>query len=479
MSGSNDGQGTPGDPDTLADQYFEYAAAIMVQLDTNGHIDRINKRGRDFLGYEKDELVGKDWFETVVPSDLSIDVSDVFDALLDEGATRMDVHENYIRTNSGERRRIKWHNSVLRGRDGKIEGILASGSDITESKQRERKLQRLTDEYESVIENAGDAIFLIDVEQPKSDLTFRYRYLNPAHEERTGLTTERVQGKTPEEVLGSELGEKVRSNYQACVDAGEPITYYEELEMPEGRIVFQTKLSPVIIGGNATRIVGVARDLTERIDREEELQRQNKRLDEFANVLSHDLRNPLTVAQGRTDLIAEECQSEHIQPVTDALNRMEHMIEDTLTLARKGEKVTVVESIQISDIADECWSMVETDAATITIQDEFTFQGDPSRVRHILENLFRNAVQHGGNGVSVRIGALGDEGFYVEDDGPGIPADMRETVFQTGESTAEEGTGFGLTIVRRIAEAHGWDVSVTESDSGGARFEFSGVEVEC
>lgn len=479
MSGSNDGQGTPGDPDALADQYFEYAGTIMVRLDTEGNIERVNKRGRQLLGYEEDELVGKDWFETMVPSDSTIDVTDVFDMLLNEGTARMDVHENYIRTNSGERRLIKWHNSVLRGRDGEIQGILASGSDVTESRQRERELRRLTDEYESVIENAGDAIFLIDVEQSNSDLTFRYRYLNPAHEERTGLTTEQVQGKTPEEVLGPEHGETVRSNYRDCVESREPITYYEELEMPEGRIVWQTNLSPIIIEGNVTRIVGVARDLTERIEREEELQRQNKRLDEFANVLSHDLRNPLNVAQGRTDLIAEECESEHIQPVTDALDRMEQMIEDTLTLARKGEKVTAVESIHISDIADECWSMVARDEATITIQDEFTFQGDPSRVQHILENLFRNAVQHGGKGVSIRIGALGDEGFYVEDDGPGIPVDMRETVFEAGESTGEKGTGFGLTIVRRIADAHGWDVSVTESDSGGARFEFSGVEVEC
>ena len=479
MSGSNNGQGTPGGPDFLADQYFENAATMMVQLDTTGHVDRVNKRGQDILGYDEDELIGKDWFETVVPADSAIDLSELFDALVDEGTASMDVHENHVRTKSGERRLIKWHISLLRGRDGDIEGILASGSDVTESSQREQQLQRLTDEYESVINNADDAIFLIDVERTQSDLTFRYRYLNPAHEERTGLTTEQVQGKTPEEVLGAELGEKVRSNYQACVDAMEAITYYEELEMPEGRIVWQTKLAPVLIEGDVARIVGVARDLTERIDREAELRRQNKRLDEFANVLSHDLRNPLNVAQGRIDLVREECQSDHIRPVIDALDRMEHMIEDTLTLAREGDTVTTVDSITVSDIVDECWSMVDTEGATIVIQDEFTFQVDPSRVRHILENLFRNAVQHGGNEVTVRIGLLENAGFYVEDDGPGIPTDQRGVVFEPGETSAKGGTGFGLTIVRRAAEAHGWDVSVTESDSGGARFEFAGVEIEC
>lgn len=477
MAGSSDDHITTGDLDTLADQYFECAATMMIQLDTAGRIERINERGLDILGYDRDELVGNDWFETVVPPDVSLDFSDIFDALLEEGTSEMDVHENYIRTKSGERRLIKWHNSIFRGSGGEIKGILASGSDITERRRRERRLQRLTDEYESVIENAEDAIFLIDVVGSGSDVTFRYRYLNPAHEDRTGLTTDQVKGKTPVEVFDSDLGETVRSNYRDCVEAKESITYYEELALPEGRRVWQTKLAPVIVEGSVERIVGVARDLTERVERETELRQQNKRLNEFANVLSHDLRNPLNVAQGRLDLVAEACQSEHIQPIADALDRMEEMIEDTLTLAREGEPVTETDSIGISHVVNECWSMVETGEATIEIQDAFTFRGDPSRVRHILENLFRNAVQHGGSGVSIRIGRLGDEGFYVEDDGPGIPEDMREAVFEAGES-AEGGIGFGLTIVRRIAEAHGWEVSVTESESGGARFEFTGVEIE-
>lgn len=360
----------------------------------------------------------------------------------------MDIHENYIQTKSGEQRLIKWHNSVLRGRGGEIEGMLASGSDITESRQQERELHRLRNEYESVIENADDAILLIDVEESGSDFTFRYRYLNPAHEKRTGLTMEQVKGKTPVEVLGPEFGSDVRSNYRDCVEAREPITYYEELEMPEGRIVWQTKLAPVISDGDVARVVGVARDLTERVDTETKLRRQNDRLDEFANVLSHDLRNPLNVVQGRIDLIAEECQSEHIRSVTDALDRMEHMIEDTLTLARKGDRVTDVESIKITDIVDECWSMVETDEATVNIEDEFIFQGDFSRVQHIFENLFRNAVQHGGSGVLIWIGVPEDEGFYVEDNGPGIPEDMRDELFEPGKSSTEKGTGFGLSRIR-------------------------------
>ncbi|PSQ16582.1 hypothetical protein BRD00_10515 [Halobacteriales archaeon QS_8_69_26] len=101
---------------------------------------------------------------------------------------------------------------------------------------------------------------------------------------------------------------------------------------------------------------------------------------------------------------------------------------------------------------------------------------DPGRLEHVFENLFRNAVEHGGDDVTVTVGAL-DGGFYVADDGPGIPEDRREEVFDVGTSTAADGTGFGPTIVRHIVETHGWRVRVAESEDGGARFEVTGVEV--
>jgi len=77
--------------------------------------------------------------------------------------------------------------------------------------------------------------------------------------------------------------------------------------------------------------------------------------------------------------------------------------------------------------------------------------------------------------VTVTVGTI-DDGVYVEDDGPGIPEDDREDVFEAGYSTAADGTGFGLSIVKQIAEAHGWAISVTEGAGGGARFEITGLE---
>jgi signal transduction histidine kinase len=70
-----------------------------------------------------------------------------------------------------------------------------------------------------------------------------------------------------------------------------------------------------------------------------------------------------------------------------------------------------------------------------------------------------------------------NEGFYVADTGFGIPESDRMEVFEAGYSTSEDGTGFGLRIVKQIVDAHGWDITVTESNQGGARFDITGVEL--
>ena len=79
------------------------------------------------------------------------------------------------------------------------------------------------------------------------------------------------------------------------------------------------------------------------------------------------------------------------------------------------------------------------------------------------------------NHVLVRVGPL-EDGFYFEDDGPRIPEDIRGTVFDHGVTTRDDGSGYGLSVVRTIVDAHGWDITAAESESGGARFEISGLE---
>ena len=233
-------------------------------------------------------------------------------------------------------------------------------------------------------------------------------------------------------------------------------------------------LGEILAGGLTSALEQVER--TEQLRaRERALTEQNDRLEEFASIVSHDLRNPITVAEGRVELAAMECDSEHLEHVERAHERMRTLIEDLLTLAREGETVTEFEAVALPALVEGCWANVDTDEATLVTDTERTVRADENRLKQLFENLIRNAIEHGGGDVTVTVGEL-DAGFYVEDDGPGIPADEREAVFEAGYSTREEGTGFGLSIVERIVEAHEWEIDVTDGEEGGARFEITGVE---
>ncbi len=211
--------------------------------------------------------------------------------------------------------------------------------------------------------------------------------------------------------------------------------------------------------------------------RERELQRENDRLETVASIISHDLRNPLNVCTGHLELAREECDSEHLDRVGSSLDRSIAIIEDMLTIVKQGKSIEGVTPVSLEALAGKCEQNVETADADIRLESDCAFEADADRVRHILENLFRNAAEHGGPDVTVRVGRL-DDGFYVADDGPGIAPGQREEVFEVGYSNSSEGTGFGLPIVEQVADSHGWDVTVTESRDGGARFEITGVHPE-
>jgi signal transduction histidine kinase len=171
---------------------------------------------------------------------------------------------------------------------------------------------------------------------------------------------------------------------------------------------------------------------------------------------------------------------------------MESLITELMALSQGEERVSSTEPVELAAVAETCWQTVRTGEATLETETDRHLQADRSRLRQLLENLIRNAVEHGstspdstsrqdaverGDGeLTVTVGDL-ESGFYVADDGPGIPPDERDAVFDAGYSTTDDGTGLGLRIVRQVAETHEWTVSLTASEAGGARFEISGVDV--
>jgi signal transduction histidine kinase len=277
-----------------------------------------------------------------------------------------------------------------------------------------------------------------------------------------------------------------------AVETGDAVRHYD-VEVSTLTDALGATVGRVAVLTDITRRVEQQRRLRER---SRDLEAANERLDGFASVVSHDLRNPLNVVVGRASAARRaDDPEEHLAAIENAADRMTGMIDDLLALAQQGQTVGETEPVALDEAAEAAWAFTTTDAARLTCETSAVVRADPDRLEEALGNLFRNAVEHGsagvaaepdrtvadgagdGDGVCVRVGALPD-GFYVADDGPGIPDGERERVFETGYSTDPEGTGFGLNIVRTIVEAHGWRVEATESASGGARFEVTGVEFE-
>lgn len=224
------------------------------------------------------------------------------------------------------------------------------------------------------------------------------------------------------------------------------------------------------------------RDTTERKRQERELQKQNEHLEEFAEIVTHDLRSPLQVAKLQLESVGANGSEESFEKVRQSHERMESIITDVLTLARQGKSVGKMKQVSLEMIAHKAWGTVDSKEMTLVVRTDMALQADQNRLQQLFENLFRNAAEHAGAETTVTVGPLDlmvtstreqpPNGFFVADDGPGIPEDDRTAVFEFGETSDPDGTGFGLAIVDRIADAHHWDVKITNSLDGGARFEF-------
>ena len=360
--------------------------------------------------------------------------------------------------------------------DQETEVLAELGDDIANAIHNQtvqRTLERERDRFQHLVEGIEHyAIFMLDED---------------GYVETWNTGAEEIKGYTEAEIIGEHYR---RFFSEKAVDDGRPeqlLTRAEEkgvVKSEDWRVrkdgsQFWADITLTALYDESDDLRGYAKvtqDLTDQRRRQQQLKRQNERLERFTEVVSHDLRNPLNVAQTRLDLVRDEYDNEDLEAAADAVERSRTLIDELLTLARETEEIGDIEPVSLSDVLEECWTNVETADSTLVPNASQTVSTDPSQLKQLLENLIRNAIDHGGEDVTVTVGDL-EGGFYVADDGPGIPSDERDNVFETGYSTVDDGTGLGLTIVQAIADAHGWDIRVTNSEAGGTRFEILGVTV--
>ncbi|AUV82318.1 hybrid sensor histidine kinase/response regulator [Salinigranum rubrum] len=442
---------------------LENTTTPMFMKDDRGAYVFVNRSFRELFGLDDEEIVGRtdrELFGESVDEEVMRN-----DRAVLERAEPVETEETVLI--EGEERvflstKVPVYDTGDRSDPDDPVAVFGLAVDITERTERERELKR----YERLVATMQEAACIYDAEG-------RFEFVN---EYLAGF-----YGTTPEALEGRESGlvPHIRAEgdgdpYQELLD-GEREEFDGETEIElrgRGPEILQYTLTPLRIDGRIERVIGVAHEVTAFKERERELERKNERLDSFTRVVSHDLRNPLSVADGRLALAMDACDSEHLPPAARAVRRSQALVEDLLTLARDGDRATETTTVDLAALVSECWDATTSDA-TLRVETERSLRTDANRLRQLLENLLTNAVDHGGT--TVTVGDLPD-GFHVSDDGPGVSPTERERVFEAGYSTSRAGIGFGLAIVQEVAEAHGWTVHVTDSDAGGARFEVRGVE---
>ncbi|MFW5905215.1 MAG: PAS domain S-box protein [archaeon] len=443
----------------------------VYTLDEDGYVTYANEALAEMTGYDIDDVVGRH-VETMMRNPHVERGEALIKRLLDAEDSNNGTFEMDCLRADGGHIRCENHVALLPSANG-FGGTVGVLRDVTHRKRRERELQEERDRLTAVFETIPEPIAHIRYEDDEPVV----ENVNPSFEETFGLDAADLRDRSINEAI---VPESVIDEARSIDASSATVDFVEQSvrrETTDGVRDFLLRATRFDVGDRERESIVAYVDVTEQKERQRELERQNERLDRFASVVSHDLRNPLNVATGKLALLREECQSEHIADLEHSLDRMAELIENVLRMAGQGKPVRSEDDLDLRKLAQASWRNVRTDErATLEIDDDVSFAGERARVRSIFENLFRNAVEHGGGDTTVRVEAI-ESGFAIEDDGSGLP-NGGDRVFETGYTTSDEGTGFGLSIVREVVRAHGWSIRATTGRDGGARFEITVVETD-
>ncbi|WP_252699296.1 PAS domain S-box protein [Natronosalvus vescus] len=493
--------------ETELEQYRTLVETVgdpMYILDTDGTIEVANDAMIDAVGTTREAVIGAHPLE-FMPQEAVARGQQILYEIIDDDERTWGTFELTFTSTDGEEHVAEANIAPIADEEGTLIKSVGVIRDIGDRKEREQRIRALHDGTRRLMAAANaDEVARVGCDIADEILDYQLNGIHRYDPEVDGLVPVAVSEGVRELFGEPPIIERNGGLAWDAYEAGQPIAhgdvrYQNGVQNPETPIRSEAHL-PLgeyglllvasvdrndfdeeslalanILAANVEAAIERAERESELDARRQELERQNERLEEFAGTVSHDLRNPLTLATGHLDLIADRATddmgiTDSLEEIEWALERMDELIDDVLALARSGRNLTDPESLALEDVVRQAGRTVDPDLG-IEIEGTLpTVMADENRVLVFFENLFRNAIEHVGEDVTVTVGVT-ETGFYVADNGPGIPPEERSSVLESGYTTHPEGTGFGLAIVTEVAEAHGWDVMIAESEQGGARFD--------
>ena len=327
--------------------------------------------------------------------------------------------------------------------------------------------------FREFLEYGTDLVTVVDADG-------RVRYESPSIEEVLGYEQGSTVGRSPLGYVHPDDRERVTERfYRALDDPDATSTLEYRYRTADGDWVWlESRTRSLPAGARVGRLLINSRDVSARKARERRLTDRNERLDRFASIVSHDLRNPLSVIRASMEMAQLKDDTEPLDRGERAADRIDQLVTELLTLARQGSGIDEPTEFDLAELARDGWETARSEDAVLRIGENARVRGDRGRLRQAFENLFRNSVEHGSTGsqpppddsekpepemseasLTVLVTAT-EGGFVVADDGPGIDPEHRDEIFEPGYTTREDGTGYGLDIVREVVESHGWTVEL-------------------